>query len=457
MFVGRKKELKHLQSTYMNGDFAFTVIYGRRRIGKTQLLIEYLKDKKGIYYMATETSAQTNLQLLSEVVFSFEGKKGLSFADFHALFDHLKELSKDERVVFVIDEYPYLAQVYPEISSIIQKYCDHEWNQTKLHLILCGSSMSFMEEQVLGQKSPLYGRRTSQIKLLPFTFFETEEYLFGMDKEAIAILHCATGGVAEYLSYIKKEDSLKENIINLFFKEYGRLYEEPMNYLKQELREPKVYNNILNAIANGASKNSDIANKAQLSTGALNRYIDNLISLGIVMKETPVLSKHTRKSIYLIKDGAFRFWYRYVLPNTSAIELDLGERLYNEKIEKDLPKFMGQGFEQIFFDVFDELNQTMKLPVLITERGRWWGNNPKLKREEEIDLVGVGDNMLVFAEVKWNKAPVDAPVILDLIEKSKLFEVTNKHYIIFSKNGFTEKAEELASSSVQLLSFLDAS
>ena len=459
MFVGREKELQILNKQYESGNFEFTVLYGRRRIGKTQLLKEFIKDKNSIYYMAIEAGYNTNLNLLSKNIYSNTEKSSYlsPFPDFNQLFNYISDISKDRRLVLIIDEYPYLAQSAPEISSIIQNFCDHEWKNTKLHLVLCGSSMSFMENQVLGIKSPLYGRRTAQIKLKPFTFFETEKYLYPMQKEDIAILHTATGGIAEYLTYIDTNVSLKENLISLFLKDSGRLYEEPINFLKQELREPNVYHNILNAIANGSTKNNTIATKISIQSGALNRYLDNLIELGIIIKEFPVNEDSTRKSIYRIADGSFKFWYQFVLPNMSAIELGLGENVYNESIKDYLNSYMGEGFEKIFYDYFDKLNQEGKLPALFTKRGRWWGNNPNLKREEEIDLIGISKTITLFAEVKWNKDPIDLKIAQSLIEKSLLLKPKKAFYILFSKNGFTESVQRLSreEDNIELISFLD--
>ncbi|MFH5834729.1 ATP-binding protein [Proteiniclasticum sp. C24MP] len=459
MFVGRKEELDLLEDQYKSSDFHFTVIYGRRRIGKTELIRQYIRDKNAVYYMATETSGEKNLEMLSKLVLEYSGTEFRfnGFSDFEALFDYLTEISKKERLVFVLDEFPYLAAAYPGISSLIQKYCDHNWRNTRLHLILCGSSMSFMENQVLGMKSPLYGRRTMQIRLKAFSFFETETFLAPMKKEDIALLHCATGGVAEYLSYVDKRKTLDENLTALFFTTSGRMYEEPVSFLKQELREPGAYNAILEVIAGGARKNNEIATKVQKSTGAINNYLDNLIELGILLKEKPIGEMTSRKTIYRISDGSFRFWYRYVFQNRSAIEIGLGDRLYQEQVKKDLPNFMGEGFEEIFLDYFDRMNRKGSLPVLITARGRWWGNNPKLKREEEIDVVGFGRAAAVLCEVKWTNRKIGMEVIDHLMEKSALFDAAEKYFILFSKNGFTKKAMETAvkSGRIQLISFME--
>lgn len=459
MFVGREEELNSLERQYNSSDFHFTVIYGRRRIGKTELIRQFIKGKNAVYFMATESSGEKNLEMMSKVILERSGAEFRfnGFSDFEALFDYLAVISKSERLVFVIDEFPYLAEAYPEISSLIQKYCDHEWSDTRLHLILCGSSMSFMENQVLGAKSPLYGRRTSQIRLKEFSYFETEAFLAPMKKEEIAVLHSATGGVAEYLSYIDRKKTLDENLTDLFFSTSGRMYEEPISFLKQELREPGAYNAILDVIAGGARKNNEIATKVQKSTGAINNYLDNLIELGILIKEKPVGEATSRKTIYRIRDGSFRFWYRYVFPNMSAIEIGLGDRFYREQVKEDLPNFMGEGFEEIFIDYFDRMNKDGALPFLVTSRGRWWGNNAKLKREEEIDLVGFGRDSAIFCEVKWTSRKIGMEVIDQLIEKSMLFAAPEKHFILFSKSGFTKTVmdEYESNNQIHLIRFLE--
>ena len=454
MFVGRAKELELLERQHHSRRFEFTTIYGRRRIGKTELIRQHIKGKRALYYMALESNPETNLELLSRMVRQASGG-GEAFTDYEGLFEGISKLADQERLVFVIDEYPYLTQAYPEISSLIQKFCDHRWKDGQLHLILCGSTLDFPDQNVSGS-SPLYGRRTAQIRLKPFDFFETQELLGSMAREDVAVLYCATGGVAEYLNYVDQSRSLETNLVNLFLTDSGRLYEEPMNFLKQELRESRVYNTILDAIARGANKLGDIASKSHLPSRRLSRYLDHLMELCIISRETP-MGNSARKTLYRITDGSFRFWYRYVFPNMSAIEMGAGRRLYRSYIEKDLPNFMGEGFEKIFLDHFDRMNCRGELPVLVTQRSRWWGNNALEKREEEIDLIGRGGELLIFAEVKWNRRRMDQTVIMDLIKKSLLIKGEEKYYVLFSKNGFTKKAVDYARNKkhILLLTFLD--
>lgn len=457
-FIGRERELQELEQQFQSDNFEFSVIYGRRRIGKTWLIRKFIENKSAIFFTGIEASAQSNLESMSQAVHQYFGQGGMAaFRDYSSLFAYLAGQAHDKRLVFIIDEYPYLAGSAPELSSLLQRFCDHEWKSSKLHLILCGSSMSFMERQVLGAKSPLYGRRTAQYKLQPFNWFESRQYLREMSLEDAAVLHSATGGVAEYLSFISPEQPLADNLLSLFFTTSGRLFEEPSNLLKQELREPRVYNDLLDAIASGSSKSNEIATKAHLPSGAMNHYIDSLIDLDILEKERPIQNEQSRKTIYRIKDGCFRFWYRYVMPNLNAINAGLGPQVFAKIVQDDLPNFMGQGFEQIFIDAFDRWNFTEQLPDLFVKRGRWWGNNSIEKREEEIDLVAIGTKIICCGEAKWRNEKADISVIEQLEKKSQLLKGSNYYYIVLSRSGFTKSAIKYANdrSDIMLRSLAD--
>lgn len=237
---------------------------------------------------------------------------------------------------------------------------------------------------------------------------------------------------------------MSENLKKLFFDPNGRLFEEPKNLLLQELREPKTYNDILDAIANGSSKHNDIAQKTGLQSGTLSRYLESLISLGIINKLYPLENHNKRRTVYRIHDGSFRFWYRFVANNISAISLGLGAQVWEKQVEPYLSEFMGQGFELIATDLFDEMNQKGELPDLILKRGPWWGTNPTLRQEEEIDLVGLGSKMVVFAEVKWTNTKVSKRVLDELMRKSLLFQTEQaRYYILFSKTGFVNELFQL--------------
>ena len=246
MFIGRSRELNKLNALYNSNQFEFAVFYGRRRVGKTMLINEFIERKKAVYYMAVEGTKKENLTGLSKAFLQDSLAPLSQFGDYEDLLAYIDQLAlTGERYIIAIDEFPYLAASYPVISSLLQKHIDHCWKNSNLFLILCGSSMSFMEEQVLGYKSPLYGRRTAQFKIHPFTFFEARQMLAAFTSEEQAVLYGVTGGIPEYLSRINPRISLDKNLIELFFDESGRLFEEPVNLLKQELREPATYHSII--------------------------------------------------------------------------------------------------------------------------------------------------------------------------------------------------------------------
>ena len=452
MFVGRHQELEQLNQAYQENDFQFTVIYGRRRIGKTSLINEFLKDKKSIYYVALEENAEDNLKRFSDAISIFKntdqgGKE--KFANFEECFKEITHLAQKQRVILVIDEFPYLAKAYPTISSMLQSYIDHEFKETNLFLILCGSSMSFMERQVLGYQSPLYGRRTLALKLEPFKLSEAHEMLPKLSKEDAFIINTVCGGVPQYLSYMSDSMSVADNIKKNFLSKSGRLFDEPNNLLQQELRDPTNYNSIINAIASGASKHSKIAQSAHLQTGPLTTYLNNLIDLGIVEKKLPVTEQKKSKSkniVYRICDGMFRFWYTFVGKQTDLIERGLTDLAW-VKVQKGLSDFMGPEFEKYSQDFMWSQDMNEKIvPNPFIHLGNWWGTDKRTHQQVELDIVGFSDDERdgYFGECKWENEPISRSVLEKLITNSEIFKYPLKHYYLFSKSGFTDSCQELA-------------
>ena len=448
MFVGREDELRKLNEMYASERYECAVIYGRRRVGKTTLIKEFIKDKNAVYFLAREADGGVNLAGFSNDVYAVTAKelKGNAFfTDWEKAFDYIYRISKSKRLVLVIDEFPYLAGGFHPISSILQAHIDNSFKDSKLFLILCGSSMSLMEKQVLAYKSPLYGRRTAQFKILPFNFFGSLPFLEGFDKEDMAVLYGVTGGIPEYLNKINPAKSVQDNVVGLFFTPSGHLYEEPSNLLKQELREPSTYNGIIEAIADGASRLSEIASKCGVESNKCAKYLKSLISLGIVKRELPVTENTSKRSIYLLDDAMFRFWYRFVFSNMSGIVSGLGAAIYEEEVKPGLSAYMGLIFEDICRQYIIEQAKQNAMPFLPGKIGKWWGNNPKEKRQEEIDIMTCRKENALFAECKWTNEKVGAAVLDTLVERSNLFNFKNKYFYLFAKKGFTsgciQKAE----------------
>lgn len=459
MFIGRERELKALNKLYGSSKFEFAVIYGRRRIGKTELIKQFLGDKKAIYFMGIESNAKLNLENFSKSILEFNTgiRADTSFSNFQAALEYVFQLAENERIILAIDEYPYVARSSKSLASTLQLLIDKYKDTSKLMLILCGSSMSYIEDNVLSYKAPLYGRRTAQIKLLPFDFEETCRYLADMSGEDKALMYGAVGGTPQYLLQVSDKLSVEENIKNTYLNPISFLYEEPTNLLKQEVREPAIYTAIITAIATGASRMADISTKVGEDTSVCTTYIKNLISLGIVQKETPYGEKASRKTIYSIADNMFRFWYRFVLENNSIIARGADDLAY-KRIEPYFTDYMGKVFEDISAQYLWKLLVSGKSPIEFTSLGRWWGNDPRTKSQTEIDIMGEHDkNSALFAECKWTNEKVDLGVLETLVQRSELFAYKNVHLFLFAKSGFNkgciDKAAELGN--VTLVTYAD--
>ncbi len=446
MFIGRQRELSALNKLYDSEKFEFAVIYGRRRVGKTALISKFIEDKKSIYFMGVESNAKQNLKNLSKSIMEYVGGAEIdnTFTSFQSAIEYVFRLAENERIILAIDEYPYVAHSSKSLASTLQLLIDKYKDNSKLMLILCGSSMSYMEEHVLAYKAPLYGRRTAQMKVLPFDFEETCHYFNNFSDEDKALIYGIVGGTPQYLLQINDNLSVEENIKETFLNPVSSLYEEPINLLKQEVREPAIYTAIIAAIATGASKMSEISSKVGENTNVCTTYLKNLISLGIVQKETPYGEKASKKSLYSIADNMFSFWYRFVFENTSIIARGAVDVAY-KRIEPQLADYMGKIFEEICKQYLWKLLLSGNCPVEFHSLGRWWGNNPKEKHQEEIDIMGEQDqNLALFGECKWTNEKVDLGVLETLIKRSKLFSYKNAHYYLFSKSGFTKGCEDRA-------------
>lgn len=458
MFVGRKAEFAELERRYEQSGFQFPVVYGRRRIGKTRLIQEFASKKKSIYFMSTKQTSSELLKSFSAAIkeqFEDERTKYLpSFESWESLFSYITEISRNERIVLVIDEYPYLAESEKSMSSILQKYIDNEWKQTQLYLILCGSSMSFMEEQVLEYGSPLYGRRTAQLKIHPLPYYEAFEFFTDWSEIEKYYAYGICGGVPLYLEYFSRYKNLKDAVCGEFLSLSGHLSEEPVNLMSQELREPAIYNAIISVISKGATKQNEIASSVGAESNRITSYLKNLISLEIIEKISPVES-HGKKVIYKIKDNLFRFYFRFITQCSALVAMGIGEKAYDMKVFPFLDDFFGHIFEEICMQYLKKQIADGTISSVFTEYGSWWGNNPKEKREEEIDLLLANDEEILVGECKWRNEKVGNEVIALLKKRGELVRNNRKiKYIVFSKSGFKddcEKSPDLSLVDMQML------
>ena len=442
IFIGREKELADLNELYSQDRFQLFVLYGRRRVGKTTLLNEFCRNKDTIFYSAEQSNNKLNLEKFSSLVFDFYGENNLEpFSSWTNALSYIDERQKDTRLVLVIDEFPYLAKKNRTLLSELQHIIDHKLAKGNLFMILCGSYMGFMEKEVLGSKSPLFGRRTSQLHMKPFNYQTSSKFLDGFSDAEKLELYGAFGGTPLYLQQINTNETFEENIRRAYLKVTSYLYEEALLLLRQEVQEPGVYSAIIEAIAGGYTKANEISTKIGEDSAKCLKYIKTLCELGILHRETPFGEKESsRKTIYGISDFMFRFWYRYVFANRTLIETGAQQAVWEKRIEPDYNSYMGLVFEKVCKDYLCAKNANGDLPILFTSIGRWWGTNPVTHSQEEIDLVANDGKDYIFGECKWRNDKTDLSVLCELKAKADIFSKNknNTYYALFSKSGFTD-------------------
>lgn len=455
MFVGREREIDTLNKLYHQKKFQMVVLYGRRRVGKTTLISKFIEDKPAIFYTAQEANDTINLSMFSKKLYKFFGipETTGSFVDWNSAFEFLAEKAKEKQFVLAFDEFPYAAGTNKALKSILQNCIDHELKNTGLYLILCGSHVGFMENEVLGYKSPLFGRRTSQIKLEGFDYYDAAKMLQTFSVEDKIKIYSCIGGTPHYLAQINSDESFEENIKRLYFDISGYLYNEPKMLLQQELREPAMYNSIVSAIAGGASRLNEICNKINEDSSKVIKYLQTLINLQIVKKEYPFGEDpaSSRKGVYAVSDYCYNFWYRFVFPNLPEIESGYGEIIAeHEVLGEKISAYVGKpAFEEICMQYMNRLNKTGKLPIIATSQGSWWGNDAKLKQQSDFDLVLANrqGKQIVLGECKWKNSLDDVGEIKKLMEKTHLLpEYNERWYYFFSKIPFSGNANKLANS-----------
>ena len=464
-FIGREPELQAMQAMYQKDTFQMLVLYGRRRVGKTMLLNRFSENKHPLFYTGIESKERENLtQFGNEIRMHFHPQMpNVTFNDFSDVVRYLtlclKEADPRERQLVVLDEYPYMAEHVPELSSVLQREIDHEWNKLNVMLILCGSSITFMEENVLGEKSPLFGRRTGQIDLQPFDYRTASCFVPGYTPEEKAIVYGITGGIPKYLAAMDPECSLKENIIACFFNPTGYFYEEPKNLLRQEFRDVSLYFSILSVMGGGAVRVTEIADKTGLDTACVSQAMAKLEAVRIVRREIPILNEKNKKlTQYNLRDGMFRFWFRFVSKGTVAIERYYGEQYYRTMVEPFLHDYMGPVFEIICREYTFRSSMEGALGMTATRVGKWRGNDPVNKCPADIDVVAVNDaeKTAVIGECKFKNAPFDKEEYDTLLDRARLIAPYRAaRYLVFSLSGVTKWVREQKDPKTQIVSIED--
>lgn len=445
MFVGRDRELASLEELYRRQSFEMLVLYGRRRIGKTALIEEFAADKKAIFFTAQLQSDKDNLGDFSRVVASCLGfpESTPPFFSWLDAFAFIADRSKEGRIVLVMDEFPYACKANSALPSALQVAIDKHLKSASIFLILCGSNQGFMEDEVLGEKSPLYGRRTAQLKLKPFDYLDASRMMPDCSAAEKFSYYASLGGTPYYLEGIDSGKNYLENMTALFFSTFGRMFDEPMMLMRQELRDPGVFNSVMRAIAHGLNKQSEIANAIGIAQGSVGFYLRTLESLGLVEKTIPFgSSAKSKKGVYRISDPAFLFWYRFVAPYVSAIEQGLGSEIAERLLSGERRnEYEGHLFERVCLEWVVRQAQSRSLPLSVTNYGTWWGPNPALKQETDIDVVASDeiDKYALVGECRWRNEINESEVFESLQARCGLLPgYTRYERYLFTKHPVSE-------------------
>jgi len=442
-FINRKNEMKTLEKEFER-ESSFTVIYGRRRTGKTTLIKEFIKTKESFYFFADKQNEIIQIERFKKqlaIYFNDDLLDKIEIKDWDTLFSYLiSKLPKDKKFILVIDEFQYLCMTNKNFSSIFQRIYDEKLKDSNIMLILCGSLISMMYSEVLAYDSPLYGRRTAQIRLKPIKFDYYNEFFTEKSHKELIEFYSITGGIPKYIQEFNKNRSPIWNIENNIFDNNNFLYSEPKFLLQEEINDLSRYFSIIQSIANGDTKMAAIATRLGLNSGSLSPYLSKLIDLDILEREVPVTENidNSKKSLYYIKDNYLAFWFNYVYPYQSYLEIE-NLKYPLEKISSTFDLWVSKAYERL---CLESLIAHEEINFPISKVGRWWTKN------EEIDVVGLGEKEIIFGECKWSKKHVGLNVLFALKEKAKKVKWKNssreEYFILFSKSGFSLDLIELA-------------
>lgn len=446
---GRTHELSILEDAYRKASFQFLVMYGRRRVGKTTILQAFAQKHPCIFFPSQEKNDALNLHDFSESVQTFfTGDFLAPFPDWGKALAYLgHQAADDRRVVLIIDEFPFLAAQNTSIKSTLQHAIDHDWKDKNIFLILCGSSVSFMENEIMGYKSPLYGRITGQMEIQPFDYLDAAAFLPNYRTEEQLLAYGILGGIPRYLAAFDSTRSIEENLAREILPENTFLHDEPQMLLKMELREPNVYNSILEAIASGANKVTAIADRIHEDRSKCGKYLQTLQNIRLVRKVIPCGEPATsKKGIYVFTDFYYTFWYRFVFSRKNYYSL-LGPEDAAHEIMASINDYMGPIFESICQEYLLRQAKERTLPFIPDKVGKWWGTNPALKAQDDVDLLAIDrtGTEALFCECKYQNRPMPMEEYDDLMAATAAFpKITKRHFLFFSKGGYTKPVTERA-------------
>jgi hypothetical protein len=461
MFIAREKELQFLNDCYEKPKAQLVVLYGRRRIGKTETLHEFCKNKPHVFFSCTQSTDKKQLARFSDALLkeNIPAKQYVTgFSDWEKAFETIADLPYGEhKKLVIIDEFPYMCESDKSIPSILQNLWDSKLKDENVMIVLCGSSMSFIEKEILSKKNPLYGRSTGIYKMEEMGFYDAVKFFPDYSDKDKVITYSILGGIPHYLSQWDPEMSVKDNIKKNILTKGSVLYSEVDFLLHEELRETSIYSAVIDAIALGSTRLNEISQKSLIDDKSKTSvYLKNLSNLGIVSRELSADAKTKEKGnqgrgTYVLSDNFFRFWYTYGFANFSQLEDGDVDGVYEYSIEPTLNDFASYAFEDVCRQFVRRMQIEKKLPFRFSKIGRWWGKTtvrdpfaPDGLRtaETEIDILAVsGDaKKYLLGECKFKKTPFSYSEYLDIKAKFALQkEFAELYYALFSSSGFDDK------------------
>lgn len=461
MFIGRERELARLDEEISRSKSSLIVVSGRRRVGKSRLLIEATQNRKSVFFQATRVSSELNLETFKRQVAKSLGPSPVldGLAAWEGVFHFISGIAREgrENIVIVIDEFPYITDSDKSLPSVFQRFWDTELQRNgKLKLILCGSSISQMGE-LFAEKNPLYGRATMQMTVRPLPLRDASQFFPDYSPEDLVVAHAIFGGMPYYLQLCDPQAPLRTNVVNLLLSETGALVDEPNTLLQSELRDPAFYSSILSAIAQGRTTANEIAGRVgRDDTRTLGPYLSTLAKLDLISaSKSLTASEKARNFRFAINDRLIAFWHWFVRPNLTAIAEGNGSEVFDTVIDKKLSNYMGTAFERICINHTRQFAKEI-MGSSVQQIGQIW------EADYDIDLTGnLLNGTYFYGECKWRAVRVDMGMVSLLKERAKLTEFGKDHpgkqFLFFSKNGFKPEVEQLPRSdaSIHLLGLTD--
>nr|BAL52713.1 ATPase [uncultured prokaryote] len=446
-FVNRHSELEGLESRWRSGQAELVIVYGRRRVGKTELLLRFAQEKRALYFLAAQATETEHLRQFSHQLRTTLADpllEQLTLTNWESALAYLAQQAQHERLLVVLDEFPYLCEAQPTLPSLLQRFWDLQGQRTQLFLVLCGSHVSFMERELLAQRAPLYGRRTAQLQLQPLSFRDASLFFTSYTPRQRLAAYGVLGGMPAYLQRFDPRRSLRENLVREVLNPQGFLFEEPHFVLRMELRDPKTYMALLGAIAAGCTRLNEIAQRTGLAVQTASKYLDVLRGLGLVAREVSLWERapqRSKKGRYRIADPFLQFWFRFVAPYLSLIAAGSGELVYERFIAPQLDAYLGTIFEEVCREYMRRYGAELGEPPA-QRVGAHWG------ADFDIDVVIEHiDGSWSFGECKWTRRPMGTQELVTLQERVTQLQPKPRKirsYLLFSGGGFTEGLRESA-------------